>query len=469
VHDPSHLWQDLWTRYLDIAMHRIKALPFLFLLTALGLAQFCGAQQIFGTVDRSVVARSIVLYGTRGATHYAMDSVAINNRGRFSFPLQKYPAGFYQLGVHDTDRVDIILDPNEPEVELIFSGIPLQRNLKIAASPENQRMWAYKGISRVEYEKLNAIVEERKNASPIDTALLNSLDRREDMVQAGLDRALDSLVHLAPGGQFAFAVNIDRALDAAQSLGPDEIKKVFNFSSPRLIRSSSYSKAIMLVLQRTTVEDEYSLQHACDSLLLAADRDTACWNYTRAYLIELFATYGPDDLAQYLVDEYVVGAGAMNPPDEALMQLAAAQLRLVKGAPAPDVELAIPGDPDTLHLADVWPKYDLTTVFFYSSTCDHCHHQMPGLRQLVLDYPAKLHVVGIALDHDTIEFPKTLLEFGVIWPCYTMVKGWGDPAAKAFNVKATPSLFVIDRAGRIVAKPMDHEELRAFLVKYFEQ
>jgi len=57
----------------------------------------------------------------------------------------------------------------------------------------------------------------------------------------------------------------------------------------------------------------------------------------------------------------------------------------------------------------------------------------------------------------------------MIWPCYTMVKGWGDPAAKAFNVKATPSLFVIDRAGRIVAKPMDHEELRAFLVKYFEQ
>ena len=57
----------------------------------------------------------------------------------------------------------------------------------------------------------------------------------------------------------------------------------------------------------------------------------------------------------------------------------------------------------------------------------------------------------------------------VNWPCYTMVMGWGDPAAKAFNVKATPSMFVIDRAGRIVAKPMDHEELRAFLVKYFNQ
>ena len=450
-------------------MNRMKSLPFLLLFTAFGLAQYCDAQQIFGTIDRSVPARTIVLYGTRGASHFPVDSVAITNKGRFTFPLNKYPAGFYQLGVNDTDRVDIILDPNEPEVELNFSGSPLQSNVKVSASAENKRMWAYKGISRKGYAESSAITEERKNASPIDTALLNSLDRREVRVQAGLDQALDSLIHLVPGGQFAFAVNTDRALDAAQSLGPDEIKRVFNFSSPRLLRSSSYSKAIMLVLQRTIVEDEYSLQHACDSLLLAADRDTACWNYTRAYLIELFATYGPDDLAQYLVDEYVVGAGAMNPPDEALMQLAAAQLRLVKGAPAPDVELAKPGDPDTLHLADVWPKYDLTTLFFYSSTCDHCHHQMPGLRQLVLDYPAKLHVVGIALDHDTLDFPKTLQEFGVNWPCYTMVMGWGDPAAKAFNVKATPSMFVIDRAGRIVAKPMDHEELRAFLVKYFNQ
>ena len=455
---------------MNLAMQRIKSLPFILLFASFWLAQYCNAQQIFGTVDRSVTAKTIVLYGTRGASHYAMDSVAISSKGRFAFFLQKFPPGFYQLGVNDTDRVDIILDPNEPEVELILSGVPLQRNLKVAASAENQRMWAYKGISRVGYEKLNAISEERKSASPIDTALLDLLNRRQNKVQAELDKSLDSLIRLVPSGQFAFAVNIDRALDAVESSGPDEIKRVFNFSSPRLLRSSSYSKAIMLVLQRTPVEDEYSMQHACDSLLMAADRDTACWNYTRAYLIELFATYGPDDLAQYLVDEYVVGAGAMNLPNAALLELAAAQLRLVKGAPAPDVELARPGEPDTLHLSGIWPDHDLTTLFFYSSTCDHCHHQMPGLRQLVLDYdPAKFHLIGIALDHDTLEFPKTLLEFRVNWPCYTMVKSWGDPAAKAFNVKATPSFFVIDRAGRIVAKPMDHEELRAFLVKYFKQ
>jgi thiol-disulfide isomerase/thioredoxin len=117
-------------------------------------------------------------------------------------------------------------------------------------------------------------------------------------------------------------------------------------------------------------------------------------------------------------------------------------------------------------LSTVWPQYEYTGLFFYSSTCDHCHAQMPGLVQLVKDLkPRQFHLIGIALDITEEEFRTTLDEEHINWPCYTELKAWGAQGAKDYNVKATPTIFVIDRQGKIRAKPLDHQELRYFLVE----
>jgi thiol-disulfide isomerase/thioredoxin len=147
-----------------------------------------------------------------------------------------------------------------------------------------------------------------------------------------------------------------------------------------------------------------------------------------------------------------------------LLDLAAEQMRLVNGAPAPEVYLITPGARDTTRLSNVIRQHDYTALFFYSSTCDHCHDQMPGLQRLVKEVPSKkFQLIGIALDIDVAEFRQAIVDHGINWPCYSHLIGWGEPAAKDFAVKATPALFLIDRAGRIVGKPTDHEQLREML------
>jgi hypothetical protein len=217
-------------------------------------------------------------------------------------------------------------------------------------------------------------------------------------------------------------------------------------------------------LQGTRFDSELAFHRACDTLLLTAAADTACWRYMRRQLVDIFATYGPDEVAQYLVDTYVVGPGSRVAPEAALLTMAAAQLRMTLGAPAPDAPLRSPLNRDTTMLSAVWSAQEYTALFFYSSTCDHCHHQMPGLRSLVMEMePGFFKLLGIALDATAEEFTATIAEEGINWPCYSSLIGWGEPAAKAYNIKATPSLIVVDRMGRILAKPMDHTELRSFL------
>lgn len=437
---------------------------FLFTLPAVLLVLGANAQVIKGVFDRPLPASVVLLYGTTGSEHPPIDSVRIGDDGAFEFAQRTYPAGFYQLGINGDDRIDLVLDPSDPVIDLAFHGTPLQRNLNVLRSGDNQRMWAYKLVSRAGQDELQAIQTERANASPLDTALLYRLDRHEKATRQRMRDALDSLSSVHPEGQFARAVQVDRLLDVAVQNGPPAIRAAFDFSDPWTLRSNAYAKATVVYLQNTPFDNEHAFHRACDTLLMAASRDTACWRYMRYQLVDLFATYGPDEVAQYLVDEYVVGTGSRLPPEPALVAVAAAQLRMVIGAPAPDVALAAPGVKDPTALSSLWSRQDYTALFFYSSTCDHCHAQMPGLRQLVLDMKASFFkVIGIALDAAEDEFRATIAEEGINWPCYTSLMGWGEPAAKAYNVKATPSLLVLDRKGRIVAKPMDHRELRAFL------
>ncbi|MBL7952234.1 MAG: redoxin domain-containing protein [Flavobacteriales bacterium] len=426
-------------------------------------------QSLVGTFERPIPAEHIVLYETRGNGHLPMDSVSIDRVGRFDFGKKELPPGFYQIGVNGNDRVDFVVDPADPVIEFAFHGTPLQRNINVLRSGENQRLWAFKLKSREGQALLNELQQQREEASPLDTALLRHLERREMNIRGGMARALDSLISIAPNGQFAYAVNTDRRLENAVTGGPPLIRKEFNFSEPRSLRSSAYAKAILAYLQTTQFTSDDALQRASDTLLLAASGDTACWVYAREQLMDMFSTYGPDDVAQYLVDRYVVGPGALAPPDGRLLQLAAEQLRLVNGASAPDMILVDPRVPDTLHLSSVLPEYAFSVLFFYSSTCDHCHAQMAGLRQLVLDMkPSDLHLIGIAFDVTLEEFTTTLEEERINWPCFTELKAWGAQGAKDFNVKATPTFFILDRMGKIRAKPMDHEEVRTFLERNLE-
>ena len=444
-------------------MTALRSLPLLVLsFAAVGTT----AQSIKGTFEHPLPATHVVLYRTTGSDHPALDSVPISPNGSFEFPKQTFPPGFYQLGIHGDDRIDLVIDPSDPVVDVAFHGTPLQRNLNVLRSGDNQRMWAYKLVSRAGQDELLAIRDQRAGASPLDTALLHRLDHHEERVRARMSRALDSLSSIAPDGQFARAVRLDRQLDAVARSGPEVIRSTFDFSDPWSLRSNAYAKATVMYLQSIKFDNEYAYHRACDTLLSEAAADTSCWRYMRHQLVDIFSTYGPDEVAQYLVDQYVIGPGALRPPDPDLVRIAAVQLRLALGSPAPDTLLTVPGEQDTTRLSAIWPSQDYTGLFFYSSTCDHCHAQMPGLRELVSEEdPRHFKLIGIALDATTEEFMATIAEEGINWPCYSALIGWGEPAAKAFNVKATPTLYVLDRQGLIVAKPMDHVELRAFLDK----
>jgi hypothetical protein len=240
---------------------------------------------------------------------------------------------------------------------------------------------------------------------------------------------------------------------------------VFNFGDASLLRSSVYDKAVMAFIQSINAISEEQLTNASDTLLQLAWSSMECRDYMIEHLVDLFAVYGPQSTLQHLVDAYLAGDRPAIPMSPRLRAKVEGLLAVSIGSRGVDILLA-----DTLgHLSPlsaVSKGQRFTLLFFYSSTCDHCHAQMPGVNALLAQYRGRgFGVVGIAVDDDRASFRSNIVERGLDFPCFSEFNGWGSAAAKAYEVKATPTMILLDDQRRIVAKPYDAEALATELAR----
>lgn len=438
-------------------------IPRLGSVVILCLCAFLAAgQQLTVTLGFPITDGLLVrIMGTRGVDRFVVDSAKVDAQGKALFTGPWPGSGFYQVMLPDSDRVDFIIDTREPQISLVFSGTPLQEQMHVMASEENKRLWEYKLLSREAQAVETAIRQERADLGATEVVRSRELDSLERRAQAVQVDHLSRLSNADPKGYFAKAVAAGRLVENA--LSADDILKRFDFSDADLLRSAVYPQALMAAIQKQSVYSEDTFLAAADTVLERARKCYECYAYAIGFLIDLFDQYGPEMVLQGIVQKHVLDADP-EPPLSARHQLRVESMRKVAvGALAPDVRLPVPGA-DSVSIAAIASRSKYLAVMFYSSTCDHCHLQMPGLRTALTSFGAKgFKAIGIALDPDPSEFDKCIKERGIMWPCYAELQGWGSPAAKAYQVKATPTFIVLDKSMRIVAKPKDSEELQRFL------
>ena len=85
---------------------------------------------------------------------------------------------------------------------------------------------------------------------------------------------------------------------------------------------------------------------------------------------------------------------------------------------------------------------------FWYTTCAPCQFEMPALERAYLTYGKQgVVVVGIDVaDTTTGAIDDFIQQKGITYP---ILRDEGNRAARAFNVRATPSSFIVDRQGVI--------------------
>jgi thiol-disulfide isomerase/thioredoxin len=178
-------------------------------------------------------------------------------------------------------------------------------------------------------------------------------------------------------------------------------------------------------------------------------------------LLQLWQSMADSDfesVANYIADTYLIDiAKALN--DQVLIDGLVQFKNTSKESKAPDFYLDAPKNQKKLSELNGSEYYVLA---FWSSTCSHCLNEIPQLEAFEETLkPDKLKVVAIGLEDDDKNWLVKIKEF----PDFIHVLGlgkWDNEIGNMYDIKATPTYFILDKNKRIIAKPKDIEALKSF-------
>jgi peroxiredoxin len=71
-----------------------------------------------------------------------------------------------------------------------------------------------------------------------------------------------------------------------------------------------------------------------------------------------------------------------------------------------------------------------------------------------------LNIVGVSLDKDA-KWKEAIAKDKLTWTHVSNLKFWDEPIAAQYGVQAIPATFILDASGKIVARDLRGDELRA--------
>ncbi len=178
-------------------------------------------------------------------------------------------------------------------------------------------------------------------------------------------------------------------------------------------------------------------------------------------LLQLWRSMADSDfenVANYISDSYLINiAQALN--DQTLINELVQFKNTSKESKAPDFNVD-----KTKKLSDLSGS-EYYVLVFWSSTCSHCLLEIPQLEAFTKTRKqGEFQVIAIGLEDDEKNWIEKIKEF----PDFIHVLGlgkWDNEVGNKYDIKATPTYFVLDKNKRIVAKPNDIEALKGYFNK----
>ena len=112
-------------------------------------------------------------------------------------------------------------------------------------------------------------------------------------------------------------------------------------------------------------------------------------------------------------------------------------------------------------LSKIVPKKPYTLLIFWSATCSHCLHAMPIVKKM-MQKRKDFNVIAIALEYE--KYPWSVEQQN--YPDYyhgLKLKKWQNPIVKTYGVHATPTFFILNKQGEVIAKPYFVEDIETWL------
>lgn len=104
----------------------------------------------------------------------------------------------------------------------------------------------------------------------------------------------------------------------------------------------------------------------------------------------------------------------------------------------------------------------VTVIDFWASWCKPCRIENPNVVAMYKElHPKGLNIIGVSLDKDAAKWKEAIAADNLTWNHISNLKFWEEPIARMYGVNSIPATFVLDANGKIVAKNLRGDALKA--------
>lgn len=452
---------------------RVAATLF-FILISLGL----NAQGYFEGVINGSAGQRVDLAAVYGEKVTVVDSVRSDSAGHILFRLEGRLPGMYRVKWSKEGYLDLIWNREKENVRFYTDAMHPADSLRILSSVEN--------LIYREYSKLDAINQERLQLLvpvidyyPLKDSFYVSVTQEMERIQKEQQRVVDSLATLYPN---SFALRMAKTYQSpflpSSMLRDDRLNYLkqhyfdkVDFTDTALLRSPAFAnKAISYLalysnnrLPQKQLEAEFI--KAVTIMLGAASVSPDTYKFLLDYVVGGFDKYHFDEVITYIADNFQDPFSCEDQQRKTALQKKLETFKKIAiGKTAPDLESVDPkGKP--VKLSTLNSEY--TLLVFWATQCSHCATMMPRLKEIYnLQNPKRFEVVAISIDTSRSEWTRFVREEKLNWINVSDLKGFSGQVADDYNIYATPTMFLLDREKKILAKPVSLRELEQSLRDY---
>jgi peroxiredoxin len=244
-----------------------------------------------------------------------------------------------------------------------------------------------------------------------------------------------------------------------------------NLSDARLIYTPIYTVLINQYLDKITLQEVSELKIAIDNLLSNVQNSVQSKVFLTDYLLKKFSMKKNSPIYEvvylYIIEKYYLKNNEpwLSAKDiETLTREYNSRKALEIGRLAPEIKLKNSnGNESSLYSIES----DFTILYFNNYDCDLCKKTSPALKKLFYKYPPSfLNVYSVCLGEDD----KKCEEFSKNNEFSTWINVFDNSKineiATEYNLKYTPTLFLLNKKKQIISKNLTIDQLDEILEEY---